>query len=245
MKIAPFSLFLVLLICIQTIQANEDAILEMLNGGKKECTHPPGLCGENFAPISKLSQNFTSSGCAAVGSNMINNEDDVAPTDRYLETCCDVWSACYQVCGSSKLFCDEKLSECMKEACVQRAPLVESEDCLHNVKTKGLRLQLSGCNPWYQTQKESCVCVEEASLAKERAGILFQLYKDFTSLDDTTIDTKVANFMSKITTAKQYGALLTKFVENYPEAITKVEQVSASKERNNIQIKDALGGDEL
>eukprot|EP00483_Globobulimina_turgida_P001601 UN01603 len=150
-----FSLFLITLIF--TIINGQN----VANTCEYHCHH------EDETPCNKKGHLFTSNGCGSMGIKVT--------LDPRVEHCCDTHDACYAVCGISRDYCDSQFNKCVVKGCGK------DEDCASSAAMITMGASLFGCEPFLETQKESCDCLKGNDYDERVLDTLKEIYA---KLDD-------------------------------------------------------------
>jgi hypothetical protein len=147
-------------------------------------------------------------------------------TDKPYETCCNQWSACYQVCGASKEVCDTTFSTCTKEICGADA------DCTQSAKISHMGLKFGGCERYDQAQYKACECVTKEKVMEKRETVIRKFYKKHSP---DSVD-KAPDLAKKADTVGKMASLLRKLIKKYPESI----QIKADPKLKEMEEMDEM-----
>jgi len=133
------------------------------------------------------------------------------------ESCCDKRTACLQICGNTKMNCDDEFSQCTKDVCSKAN---DEEKCLKSTSILSMMVNFENCQTYDQLQNSHCNCVASEDVPKERQEILRKFYKKFSP---DSVD-KVEGLAKKADTTKKMANLMGKLVRKYyPETIQKIK----------------------
>lgn len=149
-----------------------------------------------------------------------NENDPLVP-------CCDQLNACYQICGSIELICEEKFFKCMDNVCANAGP--QKATCDKDVSLKKLLAGMSGCGKYNQGQQAGCKCVKEKDMEQSRKEVLRNFYKSYNP--DGVDDTKIDSLLAKVDSPGKFSNLLQKLVAKYPKSIKRVKAKDKDKGR--------------
>ena len=93
-------------------------------------------------------------GCGTVGFQLQQME-----TMDFTE-CCNWHDACYATCGMQKSTCEKKFDQCLKKMCKTLQDSELRNQCQQNKAIYVMGVQVMGCQPYQDSQKEACVCVQ-------------------------------------------------------------------------------------
>jgi len=143
--------------------------------------------------------------------------------DGPTESCCHQRDACYQICGVSKLVCDEKFKKCQDDTCASITDEQVKNKCNEDVNLSNLMLSLADCKVFDTAQRDACECVTKDKAADKREAAIRYFYKKFSpeSLD------KVSGLAKKADTKAKLAGLFQKLLLKYPEAIKKIKDPQA------------------
>lgn len=178
-------------------------------------------CTSGREPVPKSRLSFSSTGCSAMGGNMIMMGGGGGDTEKkQYEECCDRWHACYQICGSSKKMCDENFKKCSETKCGG------DEECNKSANLNSMLTSLSGCSKYDESQLKACECADKDKAEKAREKILARFYEKYA--DEPSSSDKVRELMKKADTKLKFATLLNRLVEKYPNSIKHVEDPQAA-----------------
>jgi len=203
-------------------------------GGDKPC--PNYRCSKGYSPVPKSRMKFTSKGCGAMGAGvMMMGMGGTSGLEKY-SACCDMWHACYQVCGAPKQSCDDSYSQCSKAMCGA------DDDCTKSADLNGMMVKMGGCTAYDAAQQQACECVEKSKVEEKRADALRYFYKKHAP---ENVD-KVKQLVKKADTSAKMAGLVRKLIKKYPKSITKVvdpQQAMYEEMMNKHKAGDAPDGD--
>jgi len=174
-------------------------------------------CPGDEEPVPKSLLSISSHGCSDMGgglSMMSSGKFD----ESTLEPCCDKWGACYKICGTTKIYCDNELKTCMKDTCEKIEDEDKKKTCQSNASTKELLLSLSQCSTFDMGQQASCQCVSKSKTNMKRKTVLKEFYGKYSPENVKKVD----GLLEKSSDVRKFAGLLFKLVSKYPKVIKKV-----------------------
>jgi len=133
------------------------------------------------------------------------------------ESCCDKRTACLQICGNTKMNCDDEFQQCTKDVCSKAD---DEEKCSQNINILSIMINFENCQTYDQLQYSHCNCVALEDVQEERQEILKKFYKKFSP---DSVD-KVEGLAKKADTTRKMANLMGKLVmKYYPETIQKIK----------------------
>ena len=200
-------------------------------------------CSKGYAPVQRKrgGLKFKSPGCDAMGGGamMFTGGDS---EEKPYESCCDQWHACFQICGTSRVFCDETFKKCVDSSCKATA---NENECQESAKITIMMLGMSPCQGFESAQNTACECVSKDNDAhlKKREEILSKFYR----LYAPDAKAKPADLMKKAgDTSPKFANLLRQLVKKYPGCIEKIEDPQQAQMREmmkNVKKEKAEDGD--
>jgi hypothetical protein len=209
-------------------------------GGGKDCEDY--RCPKKGGVVVPKASNvkFTSTGCqgmqGSMGMQMMQtNGDDDGDNSSPVESCCDQWHACYQVCGASKKHCDEAFDKCSKQAC---ATAPDEAECTQKANLLNLMTKMGGCQDYTAAQYKACDCVRsDAKVDARRTDVIRAFYEQVgvaSSNDDHA--QKAKELAQKATTPKKMAALMRKLIAKYyPDSIQKVQDTTRNAQQERMR----------
>mmetsp|Transcript_54687 Transcript_54687/g.62040 ORF Transcript_54687/g.62040 Transcript_54687/m.62040 type:complete len:260 (+) Transcript_54687:192-971(+) len=178
----------------------------------------PYKCSKGQTPVNKWPLSFKSTGCASLGGGI--SMTAIAPgsdANQIHESCCDKRIACLQICGNTKMNCDDEFQQCTKDVCSKAS---DEEKCLKSTSILSMMINFENCQTYDQMQHSHCNCVASEDVPKERQEILRKFYKKFSP---DSVD-KVEGLAKKADTTRKMANLMGKLVRKYyPETIQKIK----------------------
>jgi hypothetical protein len=213
-------------------------------GGGKDCEDY--RCPKNggvVVPKAASTVKFTSTGCqgmqGSMGMHMMQTNGDGDDGASPVESCCDQWHACYQVCGASKKQCDEAFDKCSKQAC---AVSPDEADCTQKANLLTLMTKMGGCQDYTAAQYKACDCVRsDAKVDARRTDVIRAFYEQVvvaSSSSNNEDDTakKAKDLAQKATTPKKMAALMRKLIAKYyPDSIQKVQDTTRNAQQERMR----------
>mmetsp|Transcript_136 Transcript_136/g.187 ORF Transcript_136/g.187 Transcript_136/m.187 type:complete len:262 (-) Transcript_136:267-1052(-) len=191
-------------------------------GKSKQC--PQFQCTNGYEPVPKWPMRLTSSGCSGIGSGMMgismNNMGDMG--ERAFGHCCQELHACYQLCGTSRFYCDESFTKCAQTECKINS---DEAGCLKEISTLKLFISFVDCRKFDKNQRDSCECVEKKKVKQKRASVLRAFYMKY---NPENVD-KVEGLIEKATDTKKFAGLMMKLIAKYPKSVEPVEDEQKKK----------------
>ena len=155
---------------------------------------------------------------------MLAGGDQDKSKEKYAP-CCDLWHACYQICGVSKKSCDEGFKSCSKGNCLT------DQQCQQAAEIDALMTQLSGCPKFEAAQQRACKCValdggDDNEAYQQREQVLTKFYEAHAP-DQIS---KVSALAEKSChDHKRLAGLFRKLLQKYPKAIQRIEDPEAGR----------------
>ena len=208
--------FCIIVVAVVAGEAPDFDINDMMN---QNC--PNYRCSAGMTPTPKARPKFESTGCSTLGAGSIMMTGGGGSTDKPYEACCDLWHACYQVCGVSKKSCDQQFETCAKDRCHSAT---DSETCTKDADLSIMMMKLGGCQAFNQAQYKACDCTatKDKAVAQREAALRYFYKKQAPDNVD-----KVPNLVAKADTPSKLAGLFVKLLAKYPAAIGNVRQDSS------------------
>lgn len=215
-------------------------------GGPKNC--PAFSCpNKDEVPVSLWPMKLTSSGCSSLSGGNMNMMQFNKPSEseKIIIPCCDLLNACYQICGTSNVFCSKEAEACLDTKCDDLKDNEEMhKSCKSDVSVKKIMLSFGGCTSFDAGQKQNCKCVKKSEFDDKREETVHGFYKKF---NPENID-KVEGLVKKASDQKKFAGLLYKLVKKYPRAIKKVkdpQQKIMEEMMRNIPETDSIAQEDV
>ena len=168
----------------------------------------PHRCADGYELLPVWPIDYTSGGCNAMSGLVNVKYSPNAKDNDPMNGCCNMRTACYQVCGMPKRYCDETFDKCGQTACDGHP---HPEGCQ---KTTSLHLMLGkmgNCDLFRKAQHENCRCVPFPDATKERTKFLRKFY---TTHNPDSVH-KVQGIVAKTETSTKFAAVLFKLVQKF------------------------------
>lgn len=189
---------------------------------------PEFVCQDDMVPVPKTPMDyFESTGCEGIGAggvSMMGGSVNKEISDA-LAPCCDVYHSCFQICGTTKQFCNHNLETCMVDQCNTFTDADSKKKCEAEIEMKKLMLQMIQCREFYAGQRKGCKCVHAKDVEAKRKLSIRSFYKQY-SPDD--ID-KADALGAKATNKHKHAGLIFKLVQKYPSGIKKIKDPKQKK----------------
>lgn len=199
-----------------------------MDGESKFCK--PYKCAKGKTPVNKWPLSFKSSGCASLGGGSMSITAPGSDKNGIHESCCDQRTACIQICGNTKMKCDEEFKQCTKDVC---SKTTDEAKCLESTSILSIMISFENCQLYDQQQYSHCNCVATDDVPNAQKEILRKFYKKFSP---DSID-KVDGLAEKVDTPRKMANLLGKLVKKfYPKTIQKIKD--PQQERMERMMKD-------
>jgi hypothetical protein len=158
---------------------------------------------------------FESSGCMGINTGNLKVLTSDIKEERF-ESCCDLWHACYQVCGVSKSVCDQELEQCTQKSCD-----LSEDGCFKQASMMTTMAKMQKCEFFEEAQMHSCMCVEPEKATKWREEAIWYFYQKYAPGNRD----KAPELAEKAFTQSKTAALWRKLIAKYPESIKHVDNV--------------------
>jgi hypothetical protein len=189
-------------------------------GGQEHCSE--FKCPKNDeTPLPKSPMNYlVSTGCDSIGGGGMSmfGGNGNSEAGEAIAPCCDIFNACFQICGATKQFCTRNFEKCMESKCNSIADQDVKKKCEGEAQMKKIMMQISQCREFEDGQK-NCRCVKKDSIDEERTQVVRSFYAKF---NPGNVD-KANALADKATDKHKLAGLLYKLVEKYPKAIKKIK----------------------
>jgi secretory phospholipase A2 len=171
------------------------------------------ICQAGFVPVPKMEELklFTANGCGPQGMQI--------KEEFGLYKCCNGHDVCFEVCGTTHKFCEEKFSSCMAQVC--ETPLNGTkEECLAQSKSFSVLTRSFGQSFHLESQKESCDCLPGDQAAERQLKFLQSFYNKY---DGTKSLEEVKRQLSKW--SGREGEMFYQLVRKYGQAVVKFDHI--------------------
>jgi hypothetical protein len=229
MNISYWVLFVLSLFILVAAEGGGGGPSFNMDGEPKFCK--PYKCSKGKTPVNKWPLSFKSSGCASLGGGGMSmtvpgGSDKNGPQ----EGCCDHRTACLQICGNTKMNCDEEFKQCTNDVC---SKATDEKKCTESTSIFSIMINFENCSTYDQQQYSHCTCVATDDVPDAQKEILRKFYKKFSP---DSID-KVDGLAEKVDTPRKMANLLGKLVKKfYPKTIQKIKD--PQQERMERMMKD-------
>lgn len=105
---------------------------------------------------------------------MGSNEEDPKTT-----SCCDQLNICYQICDTTRLFCDSTFVKCLSGICAKSPEGAEKEACEADVSALVQEVALNDCSDFEKGQDHACMCVDETKFHMKRWGVVTNFLRTY------------------------------------------------------------------
>lgn len=186
------------------------------DGAKKDFSNMPGFgeqpcplfrCSKGQVAVPKARAKYTSVGCGGMGGGMVMMAGKGA--NEPFSPCCDLWSACYQTCGSPKKTCDDAFKTCSTRICGS------DKECVSSADLKGMMMNFGGCGKYDDAQLAACDCTSKDKAEEKRVAALEYFYKMHAPNGQGT----PLALAKKADTSAKMASLIRKLLVKYPKAI--------------------------
>lgn len=149
---------------------------------------------------------------------MLNQLNHRVKDDSPIQECCVLRQACGMICGASHTFCDQQLSQCMKDQCEDAE---DEETCAKDIKSIEESIEEDGgrCQQHAKIQQGVCQCVEPEFIVDKRTRILKDTYKRHAKANLHKVDA----LMAKADTTKKMATIVARLVSKYPKMVRLVK----------------------
>lgn len=182
----------------------------------KSCN--PFRCPDGQEPVPKKPLKLSSKGCSGMGGKSMSFAKP-REGDELLEGCCDQRNACLQICGASKVTCENEYKTCTSSICNSIEDEEQKKSCESSSNMHSLMASISGCMEFDETQNQVCQCVAADKANERREQTLTDFYKKY---NRESVD-KVPGLVSKAENPRKFATLLSKLVKKFPESIKKIK----------------------
>lgn len=193
------------------------------------------ICKAGFVPVPKMEELklFTANGCGPQGMQI--------KEEFGLYKCCNGHDVCFEVCGTTHKFCEDKFSSCMAKVC--ESPLNgTTEECIAQSKSFSVLTRSFGQSYHLESQKESCDCLPQDQAATRQLSFLQSFYQKYDekhfSLEE--VEQQLSKWSGRegemfYQLVKQYGQSVVNFDHIQPEFF--IEQEGTPSMRGSLQRK--------
>jgi len=190
-----------------------------LNGMKNKAACKSKQCSSGFVAVPKRSLKLISGGCSALTNSMsMGGSFGTSGAEMLLETCCDVYQACYSICGMRKKTCETDFLSCMDTTCSNQKSSASIDRCKKDMGLYKVLLQIGDCSKYDTIQSSNCKCVAEDKANDKRILLLNDFWKKHSKKKKTKQE--AAKLTKKYSTTKKFAKLLLKLVKKYPKAVS-------------------------
>lgn len=166
---------------------------------------------------------FETSGCTFFGGG--------SSSDEYLAPCCNAWTACHEICGTTKLFCDQALKRCLHQTCATLPDTIKEKkiECESAIGTYNVFLKIDSCKRFERGQGKGCECVDTGKVLDKRKDVLTKFYKRYSPEGLS----KLSTLMTRATDARKFAGTHYAMVSKYPESTVQKQSLKSSNDEGS------------